>query len=160
MLISILLFLQLSFSSKSFPFQPSTVVHREILKNGLKLKSETMFSERLYAMIAVYASIISYFGVAPMAWCKASRKTIPSRTALKKAYFNTFLITLLVIFSITQLIRFHIARDYDSFNVVLIFGLGNFLCFETFVMMTSQENDTRIAVNGLLSYLRHMNSKF
>lgn len=118
-----------------------------------------MFSERLYKLMDVYASTIAYFGVAPMIWCNASKTAIPSKPALRKAYFNTFLVIVLDIFTIHQLIRFHIARDYDSFNVVLIFGLGNFICTETFGVMSFLEKDTRVAINGLMSYLRHMNSK-
>lgn len=119
-----------------------------------------MFSERLYSWIAVYGSINKYFGTVPMAWCKTTKTVIPSGSALKKAYLNTFLLIVLDTFTVFQLVRFHIAQEYENLNVVLLFGLGIFVCTETFALMTFQENDTRVTVNGLLSYLRYMNSKY
>ncbi len=117
-----------------------------------------MISRRLYALVDLYVPLIAYFGVSPIAWSKASRCTIPSNHSLKKAYMNAFFIFVLVIFTIFQLIRFHIARDYKSFNVVLIFGVANFICMETFALMSFRENDARSLVNGILSYLEHINS--
>lgn len=116
-----------------------------------------MISERLYRLIAAYASLAVYFGISPMEWCKTSRSLIPSNNALKKAYGNTILVHIWTIFLVFQLLRFHNSQDFHSFNIALTYAAGSFICSGTFSLIAVKEHDVRLLVNGLLFYLRHIN---
>lgn len=118
-----------------------------------------MLSNRLFSLIALYCKFIAYLGVIPFEWCPMSRSVIPSKVAIKKAKINTLVVYIWAVFMVFQLIRFYIARDFNTFNIVLTCGVGNFIVAETFSMLLFREHESRILVNTLFTYLNLMNRK-
>lgn len=117
-----------------------------------------MLSDRIYALIAYHGHFVAYFGVIPWNFCAKSRKAVASPKARNRARFNTFLILLWNIFTIFQLIRFHLLKDYHKFKVVCLYGTGAFLCLEAFALLSFRERDGMNIMNNIIFYMNHMNS--
>lgn len=119
-----------------------------------------MLSDGTYAFINLFAGIASRCGMIPVCWCSKRNIIIPSAAAKKRTTYNAILIIIWCLFSIFQITRFYIAKNYNKFNITLMYSFGAFLSFEAFSVYVFQSAACLDLGNALFVYLRHINSEF
>ncbi len=123
-----------------------------------------MLSKRAYFFMKIFVPFTASLGITPFTWnsyenllARHHKKPFP-----KYLYRLNFVLVSLWLNScgIIQCIRYHyFHKNYDNFNISLIFTLVGFLQFEIWLIYTFLEDETIIGFNALLIYLRRIQSK-
>lgn len=127
-----------------------------------------MLSERFYRGITLFLPLMNKLGVFLLTWdSHAQIFTSPSATGLKSSNktfrqrqrFNEFLMFTWLTFAIVQMIRFYQLKEFNSFNIIVSFISTGSISLETWLLCTRFLDDCCLTFNGIILYLRRINSE-